>query len=140
MVVMPSALLIILVEPYPISLWHCAALLGAGLGFIIPSSFTWVDSFMTVSGRFSSAYWTGYSVGYMVVPVFIGYLFNAVHPMWFVYVTLVCAVGIALTYVCLRVAVHTFKQPGDDVSDDVTISSQLDGVTLTRFAYLSKRF
>ena len=110
-IVLSAILLSVLVQAYPVCLWPCTALLGAGYGTVIPSSLLWIGSFMELNGRFSSAFWTGYAVGYMAIPILMGYLFNDVHPMWFVYVTLACAVGMSTTYGALSVVVkHGSRQ------------------------------
>ena len=89
-------LLAVLTDTHPMILWVSTAMLGAGYATIMPSSFTWAQSFMEVTGNFSGVYWCGYFTGFMAVPALAGYLFDKVHNMWFVYVMLGCGVGMAL--------------------------------------------
>ncbi len=82
----------------PMCLWFCTTGLGMGYATIMPSSYTWVNSFMTVSGGFSSAYWSGFFTGFMTIPAFSGYLFQNVHPMFMHYVTLSCGIGMLCVF------------------------------------------
>ena len=95
----------VFVEQYPAVLWICTAGVGAGYAIVMPSSLTWLNSFLEVSGKLSSVYWAGYFVGFMAVPAISGWLFNHVHPLWFVYMTLGCAVGMAIFFIILSAVV-----------------------------------
>lgn len=96
----------IFVEDHPILLWVCTAGIGAGYAIVMPSSLTWIDTFLQVSGKFSSAYWGGYFVGFMTIPAVSGFLFHHVHPLWFIYITLGCAVSMAMLFVVLSAIVY----------------------------------
>ena len=93
MVTTSMLFLSIFATKFPVCLWFCTAGLGVGYATIMPSSYTWVNSFMTVSGGFSSAYWSGFFTGFMTIPALSGYLFQKVHPMCMPYVTLSCGIG-----------------------------------------------
>ena len=93
MVTTSMLFLSIFATEFPVCLWFCTAGLGIGYATIMPSSYTWVNSFMTVSGDFSSAYWSGFFTGFMIIPALSGYLFQKVHPMCMPYVTLSCGIG-----------------------------------------------
>ena len=93
MVTTSMLFLSIFATEFPVCLWFCTAGLGIGYATIMPSSYTWVNSFMTVSGGFSSAYWSGFFTGFMTIPALSGYLFQKVHPMCMPYVTLSCGIG-----------------------------------------------
>ena len=93
MVTTSMLFLSIFATKFPVCLWFCTAGLGVGYATIMPTSYTWVNSFMTVSGGFSSAYWSGFFTGFMTIPALSGYLFQKVHPMCMPYVTLSCGIG-----------------------------------------------
>ena len=116
-VVLTLVLLSALVQSYPVVLWPCTALLGLGYGTIIPCSYVWVVKFLEFDGVFSAVYWTGYSIGYTVLPALMGFLFNK-DPMWFPYLQLACGVGMSAMYVNLRVVVKCCP-----VVDDVVVSA-----------------
>lgn len=86
-------------------------MLGASYASIMPSSISWVSSFMVVDGKFSSAYWAGFFTGFMVIPGLTGHLFNAYHAMWFPYCMLLSAVAMGAIYVVLCAAVHFGIKP-----------------------------
>ena len=87
-------------------LWACTAALGAGYATIMPTSYTWVNEFMDITGRFSSAYWAGFFVGFMSIPALSGYLFVTIHPMCLPYVTLGCGLGMMVVFIILNVVVY----------------------------------
>ena len=91
--------------------WGCTALLGLAYATIIPCTYTWVDQFMGVSGRFSSALWGGAYFGFMTIPVLIGYLFEQFTPMWLPHLTGICGVGMMATFIIISIAVWKYHQP-----------------------------
>ncbi len=106
MVTTSMLLLSVLAPRFPVSLWLSTAGLGVGYATIMPSSYTWVNGFMRVSGTFSSAYWSGFFTGFMVVPALSGFLFQTVHPMCLPYVTLGCGVGMLCVFLIISVLAH----------------------------------
>ena len=118
-VIISMALLSALVQQYPVILWPCSALLGIGYGTIIPSSFLWVSSFMTIDGLFSSSYWVGSGIGSALIPTLMGYLMDTFDPMWFSYVLLACAIGMTLTYVVICILVRC--RPTSDIDSTSTV-------------------
>jgi len=91
-------LLVLLAERFQWMIWLSTALLGAGYATIMPSTFTWANSFLEVTGKFSSFYWGGFFVGFMAVPALTGYLLNEIHAMWFAYSMLLCSIAMAITF------------------------------------------
>lgn len=108
--------LVLLVERFPWMIWVSSSILGAGYATIMPSTFTWANSFLEVTGKFSSFYWSGFFVGFMVVPAITGYLLNEIHAMWFPYCMLICSIGMAITFVILLWVVNKY-QHSDSKSD-----------------------
>ena len=99
---------------FPVCLWFCTAGLGIGYATIMPSSYTWVNDFMTISGGFSSAYWSGFFTGFMAIPALSGYLFQNVHPMCMPYVTLCCGIGMLCMFLIISFLVHQKQLKGEE--------------------------
>ncbi len=105
---------------HPGVLWVCTAALGAGYATIMPTSYTWVNDLITITGRFSSAYWSGFFVGFMSVPSVTGYLFQRVHPMWLPYTTLLCSLGMMVIFVIINIVVYKERnKPGNQLGTKV---------------------
>lgn len=94
---------------YPV-LWFCTACLGVGYATIMPCSYTWVNEVMEVTGKFSSAYWSGFFVGFMAIPAITGHLFEHVDPMWLPYMTLICSVGMFVMFIVISFIVYREKR------------------------------
>lgn len=108
---------VLFVHTHDAVLWGCSIGVGIGSSIIIPSTLAWLDAVVGVNGKLMSAYWASYFASYMVVPTLTGFLFKEFQPMFFVYITLVCAVGAMLFFIALSftIAAHSPKKETTDV-------------------------
>ena len=95
---------------HPAVLWVCTSALGAGYAVIMPCNFTWMNEFMDVTGKVSSAFWAGFFTGFMAVPAISGHLFHSLNPMWMPYMTLTCSVGMFLIFSIINMVLWCHKK------------------------------
>lgn len=94
------------VESHDIVLWVCTVGVGIGYGTIMPCTLTWLDGIIGIYGKFSSVYWTGYAVGYSASPAVTAVLMKEFGKMWFMYVNVISAIVVAITYVLMSIVIQ----------------------------------
>ena len=83
--------------------WGCTVLFALGLSSTIASTISFGNDQVGFKAKETSVIFGGIFVGKMTGPAVIGYLFQEVHPMWFIYLLLV----FALVMSCLVIAMIT---------------------------------
>lgn len=70
-------------------IWACAVFAGATMSINFPTMFCWTEEkLLPVSGKIASMFLISASAGTMINPIILGYLMDALSPMWFTYLLL----------------------------------------------------
>jgi fucose permease len=94
------------------ALWGGTALLGLSIASIFPTSFTFAERHLPMSGKITSWFLIGASLGGMFLPWFIGQLFERIGPRVTMGILLIDVfAGLAVVLVLLRYATHRRKSP-----------------------------
>lgn len=84
-------------------LWVGTVFLGLGMSSLFPTTFSWADSYYSMTGRASAVFVAGSGVGQMTIPILTGFLYQNVDRMCLMYVTFTLSILLAVIYVCLQV-------------------------------------
>ncbi|KAK6192282.1 hypothetical protein SNE40_003778 [Patella caerulea] len=69
-----------------IGIWIFAILVGLSLSVVFPTGFTWAqENLLNINGKVTSIILIGASTGTMINPIIMGYLMEALTPMWYCY-------------------------------------------------------
>ena len=101
--------LCLFVQSEPMIVWTCTAFLGLGYATVMPCSYSWVEKLISVDGTFSSAYWSGFFVGFMAVPATMGYMFNII-PMSMPYISLLCAGCMTILFIVILIYAYVKRK------------------------------
>lgn len=130
-VILSMVVLSLLAHVHPAVLWASTGGLGVGYATIMPASYTWVNNFMPVTGAFSSAYWSGFFVGFMIIPALTGFLFEKVHPMWLAYMTGICSVAMLVVFTIINFVLYCEKtRTGDPIKTLETANKKTETTKL----------
>lgn len=70
-----------------IGVWIFSLLLGIAVSVIFPAVIMWTElRFIRVTGKIASIFVMAAAVGFMVNPIFLGFLMDTFSPMWFCYI------------------------------------------------------
>ena len=84
-------ILLLFVNFYEGVMWMSAILSGFGMSSTFAAMILWVSETVPITGRVASVLLVGGSVGGMTGPLLVGQLFDAVSPMWLVYIVVIAS-------------------------------------------------
>src|SRR6218665_1386862 len=84
-------ILLLFVNLYEGVMWISAILSGFGMSSTFATTILWVSETVPMTGRVASVLLVGCSVGSVTGPLYVGQLFDAVSPMWLVYVLVIAS-------------------------------------------------
>ncbi|XP_068933492.1 sodium-dependent glucose transporter 1B-like [Petaurus breviceps papuanus] len=88
-----SSLLLVIFNKNHICIWVATAVYGASVATAFPSGVSWIEQYMTITGKATSLFVIGSALGQMVIPVVVGSLQGKYpHVPGILYVLLVSAV------------------------------------------------
>lgn len=98
---MASLALIVLLPGAPWALWVGAMALGLFLASTFPTMFSLAERHLSLTGKLTSIFFVGISLGGMILPFLMGQLFDAVGPrsvMWVILADVMLAMGLFVTF------------------------------------------
>jgi MFS transporter, FHS family, Na+ dependent glucose transporter 1 len=117
LLVIVVGLLIILFGPNPnISIWIGTIMIGLGMASVFPTLISFAEHHMALSGKITSYFFVGASLGGMTIPWLIGQLFDSIGPR---YTMITLLVDVLLTlgiYVALILYAHKMEQVKGEVA------------------------
>ncbi len=94
-----------------LSLWVGVLFLGLGIGNVIPNTLNAGKRLTSQTGVFSSFILANAYTGKIVAPLLVGYLFDNVDPMWFLYLGVVYSSGLVVLSVVFQILLKCCVQP-----------------------------
>ena len=110
-------LLTFLVDEGPLVLWICSAACGLLFAPIFPSTFTWFNNHVELTGTLVGTVQISLAIGVILFTTSTSWLFENVHAMWFLYVTVIGSLASALT---LYLAVILGSKHGGRFKNDIS--------------------
>ena len=105
-----ASILVFLARLAHVWLWVGASLLGLSMAAVFPSTMTWAESFMHISGRTASVLVVGASLGEMTIPLIVGTLMEREGPDVFVEAIFVIIVLTIIIFIATSVLARRHKQ------------------------------
>ncbi|XP_028399817.1 sodium-dependent glucose transporter 1A-like [Dendronephthya gigantea] len=110
-----ASILVFLARFVHVWLWVGASLLGLSMAAVFPSTMTWAESFMHISGRTASVLVVGASFGEMTIPLVVGTLMN--HKGADVFVEAIFVIIVLTIIVFIVTSVLARRQKQEQVND-----------------------
>lgn len=111
-------ILLLFVNVYEGVMWISAILAGFGMSSTFAAMVLWVSETVQITGRVASVLLVGGSVGGMTGPLIVGQLFDAVSPMWMVYILVIASLLHITLFLILFFFVGKWKAKLSDNLDE----------------------
>ena len=83
-------------------LWFGTAVLGFSMASIFPTGITWAERYVHIGSKSAAVFISGSALGEMIIPAFIGFLFETKNPMWLMYVLLAGAALSVIVFIIMH--------------------------------------
>ena len=88
--------LILAIDQSNIVMWVCCAIYGIASAPIFPNGLSWMNTHISVSGKLMALVQIFGGLGAVAVPTLVGWLFDNVNGIWYLYVSFICALTCAI--------------------------------------------
>ena len=103
-------LLSFIIDKGPYVLWIFVAIFGLIFAPIFPSTFTWLNNHVEVTGKLLAILHMSIGLGVVGFTTLTSWLFEHVHPLWFLYMLVI---GSTVSAIALYMAVHFGNRLGE---------------------------
>ena len=91
-------------------LWVCSIGIGVSIASLFSSGITWVENYLCVSEGVGAIFMIGDAVGEMIGPIIVGYMFETISPMWFVYIIFACVCLCSVVFIAMCLVIEVYGQ------------------------------